>query len=133
MAAVEEDRVIATKVGVFTLRQTSADISFEIANPQGGIWCTAMSVGGQITNSVWQQVAGFYDGGTIGVVINGSIRDSSPCTVGPLPSDDQEELHIGGLRDGAGTVLEPYIGKIDELSKTKDQEPMTITLCALAI
>ena len=75
--------------------------------------CTATSVGGPIAiASSWVHVAGWYDGIRASVSVNGIVRATTNCAVGPIIPTPNAAFVVGAA-DAAGTGY--FAGQIDEL------------------
>ncbi len=107
-------QTIATRPGSYTLQQSNGDVQFTVIPSATGTPCTATSSGGPLIAGNWQHVAGWYDGLTVTVTLNGTILGATGCPNGPITATPTAAFNIGGVV--AGTVVTAsYSGRIDEL------------------
>lgn len=116
-------QTLLVKPGAYELRQVpgqqsnTADVAFNLITAANGQTCTVATKSGPIalTSGGWHHVAAWYDGLRIAVAVNGLYRATAVCNGGPIMPTANGPLHIGGLLDSSGSVLQPFSGRIDEL------------------
>lgn len=116
LGAVNVTRTILTKQGSYALKQVNQDIVFQVIGAgNGNQTCIASTTGSIINNGGnWYHVAGWYDGMSVNVTVNGLIRGSAQCSNGPVMPSPNGAFNVGGILAG-GQVTEPYSGEIDEV------------------
>jgi hypothetical protein len=107
--------VIAEKSGAWSLRYvttaTTSDLEFRIVGRTSSPNCTVVTSNAGISTSTWTHVAGYYDGLTIAILINGGVGAMASCSKGALAANAGTALTMGGP-SGAG---ERYLGYLDAL------------------
>lgn len=112
-------QTILTKVGSYSLKQVNQNVMFEVIGTANLVPCTTISTGNQITVGDWIHVAGWYDGLSVSLSINGVVRATTSCTNGPVASS-AGPFYVGGIFTAPSTVIEPYAGRIDEVRVRMD-------------
>ncbi len=111
---VATNKTIASKLGSYILKQVGADLEFDVTAIAGT--CAAKSISGLLTASgAWVHVAGWYDGLSVVVAINGRVAATAACTNGPIMPTPAGDLDIGGIVGAGGAVTDYFYGNIDEL------------------
>lgn len=117
-------RTIVIKDGVYALKQTNTDLLFEVQGAASMTTCTATSSGVNLTAGNWYHVSAWYNGLTVQLAVDGTVRNTVSCSAGPLVKTAPNALHIGGKWDGTA-VTEPYAGTIDEL-RVRSTAPLAV-------
>jgi concanavalin A-like lectin/glucanase superfamily protein len=112
-APLTVNRTILTRPGSYSLRQLStSNLSFEVTGSTGGA-CVAATSGLVLTPGTWYHVAGWYDGLSAYVAVNGTVLSSASCPNGAIAPTPSAPFYVGGI--GGASVTEPYQGSIDDV------------------
>ena len=115
---LNQTRTIATKVGAYSLKQANTEVQFTVQGAAQTAPCVVTTSNLGIAAGNWYHVAGWYDGLTVSVAVNGTVHAVGMCRAGPLASSASGPFHVGGILNGT-SVTEDYSGKIDELRVRK--------------
>jgi hypothetical protein len=125
-APLNATRTIFTRESSYALKQINQNISFQVQGANGAPLCVATTGGSYISMpGVWHHVAGWYDGLSATVQVDGVVSASISCPNGPILAIPGAPFHVGGLLNGL-TVTEEYAGRIDEIRVRQGGDPSSV-------